>query len=189
MFWFMKKHTNAQKSEQWAKVRKGMGIFFLFWGFLFQFSPLIIDDPIYDPEVLPFVVMGVLFLLAGAYLFYNGRNLARLSMDFRKYTAILANDPVKTIYRIAEITGETAEAVRAKVNRMIEKGFFVNAYIDQSGKIVLADRSKMDDVVGNNDDRMDFVTVTCPACGGVNRLAKGKVGKCEFCGAYISDKA
>ena len=29
---------------------------------------------------------------------------------------------------------------------------------------------------------------TSPSCGGVNRLAKGQVGKCEFCGAYISDK-
>ena len=90
--------------------------------------------------------------------------------------------------RIAEMTGETVENVRKNVNRMIEKGYFVNAYIDQSGRIVLADREKMNDVVANNDDRKDFVTITCPSCGGVNRLAKGQIGKCEFCGAYISDK-
>ena len=95
---------------------------------------------------------------------------------------------MKTIYRIAEMTGETAETVRIKVNRMIEKNYFVNAYIDQSGKIVLADREKMNDVVANNDDRKDFITIICPSCGGVNRLAKGQVDKCEFCGAYISEK-
>ena len=46
----------------------------------------------------------------------------------------------------------------------------------------------MNDVVANNDGRKDFVTIACPSCGGVNRLAKGQVGKCEFCGAYISEK-
>ena len=71
---------------------------------------------------------------------------------------------------------------------MIDKCYFVNAYIDQSGKIVLADREKMNDVVANNDGRKDFITIICPSCGGVNRLAKGQVGKCEFCGAYISEK-
>ena len=86
------------------------------------------------------------------------------------------------------MTGETAETVRIKVNRMIEKNYFVNAYIDQSGKIVLADREQMNQVVGNNNGRKDFVTIACPSCGGVNRLTKGQVGKCEFCGAYISDK-
>ena len=95
---------------------------------------------------------------------------------------------MKTVDRIAEMTGETAETVRIKVNRMIEKNYFVNAYIDQSGKIVLADREQMNQVVGNNDGRKDFVTIICPSCGGVNRLAKGQIGKCEFCGAYISDK-
>lgn len=134
------------------------------------------------------LIAGILLLGGGVYCLYCHRRSARLLADFRKYNAILANDPVKTIYRIAEITGETSETVRQKVNRMIQKSFFVNAYIDQSGKIVLAERSKMNEVVGNNDDRTDFVTVTCPSCGGVNRLAKGQVGKCEFCGAYIGDK-
>ena len=133
-------------------------------------------------------VMAIIFLCTGIFCLYRHRRASRLLADFRKYNAILASDPVKTIYRIAEMTGETAETVRIKVNRMIEKNYFVNAYIDQSGKIVLADREQMNQVVGNNDGRKDFVTIACPSCGGVNRLAKGQVGKCEFCGAYISDK-
>ena len=133
-------------------------------------------------------VMAIIFLCTGIFCLYRHRRASRLLADFRKYNAILASDPVKTIYRIAEMTGETAETVRIKVNRMIEKNYFVNAYIDQSGKIVLADREQMNQVVGNNDGRKDFVTIACPSCGGVNRLAKGQVGKCEFCGAYISEK-
>ena len=133
-------------------------------------------------------VMAIIFLCTGIFCLYRHCRASRLLADFRKYNAILASDPVKTIYRIAEMTGETAETVRIKVNRMIEKNYFVNAYIDQSGKIVLADREQMNQVVGNNDGRKDFVTIACPSCGGVNRLAKGQVGKCEFCGAYISDK-
>ena len=135
-----------------------------------------------------FGLMAIIFLCTGIFCLYRHRRASRLLADFRKYNAILASDPVKTIYRIAEMTGETAETVRIKVNRMIEKNYFVNAYIDQSGKIVLADREKMNDVVANNDDRKDFITIICPSCGGVNRLAKGQVGKCEFCGAYISEK-
>ena len=142
-----------------------------------------------DQSLAPiYGVMAIIFLCTGIFCLYRHRRASRLLADFRKYNAILASDPVKTIYRIAEMTGETAETVRIKVNRMIEKNYFVNAYIDQSGKIVLADREKMNDVVANNDDRKDFITIICPSCGGVNRLAKGQVGKCEFCGAYISEK-
>lgn len=179
----MKSSTATGLGKTKNILLKILGWFFAFDGvFFLVFS-------ISEPDDAPPFVVGILCLVIGIYCLYIQHRSARLLADFRKYNAILANDPVKTIYRIAEMTGETAEAVRAKANRMIEKGFFVNAYIDQSGKIVLADRGKMDEVVGNNDDRTDFVTVTCPACGGVNRLAKGKVGKCEFCGAYISDKA
>lgn len=160
-------------------------------GYLCAFSGVCVSIASIAGDDMPIAsgIMGMILCFIGVACLVGQERSARLLADFRKYNAILANDPVKTIYRIAEMTGETAEAVRAKVNRMIEKGFFVNAYIDQSGKIALADRGKMDEVVGNNDDRTDFVTVTCPACGGVNRLAKGQVGKCEFCGAYISDKA
>ena len=133
-------------------------------------------------------VMAIIFLCLAIFCLYRHRRASRLLADFRKYNAILASDPVKTIYRIAEITNATPEAVRQNVRRMIDKCYFVNAYIDQSGKIVLADREKMNDVVANNDGRKDFITIICPSCGGVNRLAKGQVGKCEFCGAYISDK-
>lgn len=87
------------------------------------------------------------------------------------------------------MTGESADTVRRKVNQMIERGYFVNAYIDQSGKVVLADRDKMSEVVGNTTGRKDYVTVTCPSCGGINRPPKGQTAKCEFCGAYISDQA
>ena len=134
------------------------------------------------------MIGGIFALGIGVACLLSHRRSSRLLADFRKYNAILASDPVKTIYRIAEMTGETAETVRIKVNRMIEKNYFVNAYIDQSGKIVLADRDQMNQVVGNNDGRKDFVTIACPSCGGVNRLVKGQVCKCEFCGAYISDK-
>ena len=133
-------------------------------------------------------ILGTFLLLLAAFCLYCYRRSTRLMADFRKYNAILASDPVKTIYRIAEITNSTPEAVRQNVRRMIDKCYFVNAYIDQSGKIVLADREKMNDVVANNDDRKDFITIICPSCGGVNRLAKEQIGKCEFCGAYISDK-
>lgn len=141
-----------------------------------------------DDERLAFSVGGVILLGIGVYCLYCHRRATRLLADFRKYNAVLASDPVKTIDRIAEMTNEAPETVRKRVNLMIEKGYFVNAYIDQSGKIVLAEREKMDQVIGNNDGRKDFVTIACPSCGGVNRLVKGQVGKCEFCGAYISDQ-
>lgn len=141
-----------------------------------------------ETQSILFGVVGLVMLGFGIFCLHRKRSLNRLLADFQRYNAILANDPVKTINRIADMTGETVDKVRQKVNQMIEKGYFVNAYIDQSGKIVLADRQKMDEVVGNNVGQKDLVTVTCPNCGGINRLNKGQTGKCEFCGAYISDQ-
>lgn len=183
----MKSSTAADLSKVKTAILKFLGWFLALDGVALLINGAT-NSSFYNYERRAFSVGGVILLGISIYCLYCHRRTTRLLADFRKYNAILASDPVKTIYRIAEMTGETAETVRIKVNRMIEKNYFVNAYIDQSGKIVLADREKMNDVVANNDGRKDFVTIACPSCGGVNRLAKGQIGKCEFCGAYISDK-
>ena len=179
----MKSRTSAGISQIRIYVLRilcGFCILFFFTALGMLFSD--------SEEEIVSIVMSILFPLLAICCIVASRRISRLLADFRTYTAILSSDPVKTVDRIAEMTGETAETVRIKVNRMIEKNYFVNAYIDQSGKIVLADREQMNQVVGNNNGRKDFVTIVCPSCGGVNRLTKGQVGKCEFCGAYISDK-
>ncbi len=185
----MKSSTATGLGKFKTSALKYLGWFFAFDGVCLLINSLANSGSSGDEALCNgFLIGGIFTLGIGVACLLSHRRSSRLLADFRKYNAILASDPVKTIYRIAEMTGETVENVRKNVNRMIEKGYFVNAYIDQSGRIVLADREKMNDVVANNDDRKDFVTITCPSCGGVNRLAKGQIGKCEFCGAYISDK-
>lgn len=174
------------------KVKKGSlrvgGWILVVCGVITLFASAMSSSYSDEAQVTAFLFMGLVLIGLGIFCFRKNRRLSRLLADFQRYNAILANDPVKTISRIAEMTGETVDTVRQKVNQMIEKGYFVNAYIDQSGKVVLADREKMNEVVGNNVGVKDLVTVTCPNCGGINRLHREQTGKCEFCGAYISDQ-
>ncbi len=75
---------------------------------------------------------------------------------------------------------------------MINKGYFVDAYIDSDrNHLVFAQDNDAVAQQENNTEQQifssaAFVAVACPGCGATNKVQKGTVGECEFCGNSLT---
>ena len=146
-----------------------------------------------------FLAVSLIMTVLGALCIFFAIKRHKLITSFKRYSGILSGDPSGDIGYIAEITGEPVSVVADKAQKMIAKGFFVNAYIDlNSNRIVLRGNDINPSAVGaekspehvrqaaQEQPAAEFVSVVCPSCGGTNRVAKGQVGECEYCGSTIS---
>lgn len=138
-------------------------IFFGIGGIGFLFDD--VDDTTFDYTLV------CIFLIIGFLLIKASRKRYKLSIDYRKYTSWLKQNPGGSIAELASNIGITDEIVINNINKMIDKKFFLNAYIDMEKKqIVFPD---------------EYITMKCQSCGGINKTQKNAVGKCEYCGSYI----
>lgn len=82
---------------------------------------------------------------------------------------------------------------------MISKKFFVNAYIDAESNCIVFPGSNNNINAGintaqynvqpnTNQPEIEYTTVTCKSCGGINKIIKGKVSECDFCGSPIKEE-
>ncbi|MBU5484136.1 hypothetical protein KQI86_07320 [Clostridium sp. MSJ-11] len=119
------------------------------------------------------------------------KNLIRL---FKTYSARLASDPTKSIDLLATSTGVTVDVAKKNITEMINRGYFTNAYIDLNRNcLVFAGETQPVQQANtmktpNNQPQQEYITVTCGGCGATNKVIKGTVGECEYCGTQISGK-
>lgn len=144
------------------------------------------------------VVMVIIFLAftaGGVSLILKGKKKKKLLKAFQDYNTRLATDTTKSIDLLANSVGKSVDVVRKDVITMINMGLFPNAYINQErNSIVFPQMGVTPTYHANpihqpvNSPRAEFVTVECSGCGATNKIAKGTVSECEYCGAQISDK-
>ena len=130
-------------------------------------------------------LVGISIITRGA----KRKKLAKLFMD---YSARLSADSVRSIEKLASATGSAMEFVLRNIEKMISMGYFVNAYIDYDRKrLVFAyEKEQPDskpDFEQHNAASIEYCSVTCHGCGAKNKVQKRTVGKCEFCGSYLSE--
>jgi len=143
-------------------------------------------------------VMMVIFLAftaGGVSLILKGKKKKKLLKAFQDYNTRLATDATKSIDLLANSVGKSVDTVKKDVLTMINMGLFYDAYINQERNcIVFPQMSTATTYHTNpihqpvNTPRAEFVTVECSGCGATNKIAKGAVSECEYCGAQISDK-
>ncbi|MPM73400.1 hypothetical protein SDC9_120380 [bioreactor metagenome] len=63
---------------------------------------------------------------------------------------------------------------------MIAKGYFINAYIEHNC-LMFAHPDGMDSAA-----QIEYVSVSCSSCGAKNKVPKGAVGECQYCGNLLS---
>lgn len=132
--------------------------------------------------ILSFILPCLLTFLSFFILAWDYYQYSQLKKLYRRYVAILSTEPVKTVGRIAQLTGASEQAVRENMAKMLQRKFFVNAYVNQAGEVVVPDTT-------GTADAAQIISRTCPSCGGVNQVVKGKACKCRFCGVYINGQA
>ncbi len=116
------------------------------------------------------------------------RELAKL---FKEYTARLATDPLRSIDQLAAATGVAVETAKENILEMIDKGYFVNTYVDFDRNCLVflqVGGAPESASTQQSESSVEYASVSCPGCGATNRIRKGTVGECEFCGNPLSEK-
>ena len=126
---------------------------------------------------MPYVCVG-LAALNGWALISIGRRRALLS-DFRRYCAVFAREPDKSIPDLAAAVGVPAEKVMRQLEKMCRRGYF-NGYIDHRTKQMVFSNYRYPE----NTEKPDLNVIQCPGCGALNAIAKTGDG-CRYCGAPL----
>lgn len=134
-----------------------------------------------DEETDGISVIVVLWLLGllGVWVTYKGIKRKRMRINFLTYVAQLSNSHIKTLDDLAATTGTSTEIVKKNIRFMIRKGFFKQAYIDETTNQLIFASQKTSDCVN---------ICICPQCGGTNKIPVGKIVHCEFCDTPIQCK-
>ncbi|MBC2579427.1 hypothetical protein [Clostridium sp. DJ247] len=128
------------------------------------------------------------FLLAGIGLVILGKKIKNNANKSKKYISIIVNDGVIDIDNIAAAIPTSYENAIKDLQKMIDKGFFEGAYINESVRQIVIPRKHQEPLYNqsnNADQSIRMQIVTCKGCGAHNSIATGTVGECEFCGSKI----
>ncbi len=108
---------------------------------------------------------------------------------FKKYISIVINNKETSIDNITAYMNISCEEVVRDLQTMIDKGYFLNAYVDLSSReyepINVNGSSSLNEV---QEEKPKMKVVVCRNCGGnnTNTILEGEVSECEFCGSPLS---
>lgn len=137
------------------------------------------------------IVMVIFFVGIGGALIYCSIKKAALLRSLQIYVHKLAIDPTGSIANLALAARTSEDVVRKNLNILICKDFLIDAYIDDIQNCVVIKNLNNNAKVVQSDLEQDasrtndYIVVKCKSCGGTNKVIKGQVCECEFCGAQI----
>ncbi len=169
------------------------------WGGLFFIC--ILSCIFEGEEDISFVIACIVCFVLGVWVFYCGYRRKKLRNTFKRYVACLSDNSTGDLENLAAANGTSVDVVKKNLRAMIKKRFFSNAYLDEgNNRIVLNPTSNQDfsSIVNMTQQIFGtaaqptaqtpttvFVTCNCPNCGGINKVAKGTIAECDFCGSSI----
>lgn len=133
----------------------------------------------------PFIIF---FILAGVGLIFLGKKITNSASRSKKYISIIVNDEITDLDNIAAAVPTTYDNARKDIQKMIDKGFFEGAYINDSERKIVMPKKHQEPIYNqsvNSGQTIKMQVVTCKGCGAQNSIAAGTVSECEFCGSKI----
>ena len=138
------------------------------------------------------VILIIFFGAAGYALRRVAKNTKQEADNVKNYLSIIVNGNVRQLDTVSAACGRPYETVRADVQKMIDKGYLKNAYINQDTReIVLPTvQPAAPNYIINPVNASAAAAaaaprvVTCSCCGANNTIASA-TGECEYCGAPI----
>lgn len=131
----------------------------------------------------------------GLVLIFFSRKRRKLTVDFKKYVTALSGNETGNIDFLAAALNTSPDIVKSNIEKMIKKNLFANAYIDaNSNRLVIGGKNQnaaqsrpVSPVINQTpgQQKIEYMTVNCKGCGGVNKVARGAVMECEYCGSMI----
>ena len=133
-------------------------------------------------------IVIILYILAAiaAAAFINCILRFKLIHELREYIPILSSDPEGSVKNLSFRTGVPAPAVAKRLRKMLRKGYIKGAYYDaSSGKFIFQNRKNVYGPDLSSMGNTSMITVECRNCGALNRVNRGSVKKCDFCGEKV----
>jgi predicted membrane protein len=168
---YKKAQSDKKTALTAAKLLNGLGTFFIIFG-----------------VITVFVGIGIFYLILGIVLKKFAKKLKESADNVKKYLTIVINGNVRQLDAISAAVGKPYDAVKADLQKMIDDGYFKNAYIDEAAReIVLAQPTAQANSapMGAASATVTTRVVACPCCGANNTIS-GATGECEYCGSPLS---
>jgi hypothetical protein len=144
-------------------------------------------------SVVGTLIVGLVFYGGGgALMIYIAKKMEINAEKLKKYIAIVINNNQTSIDNIAAAVPVSYEEATKDLQKMIDTGYFENAYIDVSEReIVLTNKKKEQKYSSSNvqvDGTVDEPQIKgaiCRSCGANNKVVKGQICECEYCGSLL----
>jgi len=150
------------------KVQLIVGIFLAV-----SFGILLFSSIVDNQKISTILIIFALFAI-GVLLIVCSRKRKILIENFKIYEPRLSVDPTGSIENLALGLGTSQDVVKKNLEKMIKRGYFSDVYIDiENNRVVFNAVS-------------EHIIITCKSCGGINKVAKGIVVECDYCGSPLS---
>lgn len=106
--------------------------------------------------------------------------LEKINARKRKYISLIEKQRILSIDSISSACSMPYAKVYSDISKMIDKGFFGDAYIDEANQRIV--------IPNNNIDLNTQVlekSIECPTCGATVTVYSHKENKCEYCGTAL----
>ena len=133
------------------------------------------------------ILMLVMFSGGGVILNWFARKTKRAGERYKKYIALIVNQSQTSIDNIASAVGIPYDAVSKDLQKMIDSGYFVGAYIDTTQREIMLAKVAPPQVSTSSAPsalQVQERVVICRSCGANNRVV-GQIGECEYCGSPL----
>ena len=144
----------------------------------------------FDPFDFGSLVIFLFFIAGGVILLNKAKKIKAEGESIKKYLAIIVNGGERQLDAVASATGKQYDVVKNDVQKMIDKGFLKNAYINENTReVVLASAASSNVNVaqptgGAAPAAVQTRVIACPCCGANNTIS-GDIGECEYCGTPL----
>lgn len=145
-----------------------------------------------------FFVTCLVFDALGVMLVIFSRRRSKLIKEFKKYVSVICSEQTDSIASLASAMGTSTDVVKSNLELMIERNYFVNTYINQETNcIIIGSRTKNQQREGRpiqqtntaqsqSASHIQMIQLTCKCCGGINKIERGSISECDFCGSPIN---
>jgi len=130
------------------------------------------------------IILALIFLGSGALLVLQGLRVRNRIIRFRNYVVLILNRQITAIDVIAANVSKSTHFVREDLQKMINKRYFTNAFINPAtNEIVIADTPWLS--LNQQQPQADWDMFTCHGCGATGAKQKDTLVHCRFCGSPI----
>ncbi|AOV07128.1 hypothetical protein [Sporosarcina ureilytica] len=187
IFWpvgvfFLVRKLRTDKKASLSSGRKMM-----IWGWIIVGGGLISSGALMEDGWVSGIFGTLFYVAAGLALIYFGKKSSIRAEKYKKYIDLIVNKKLRSIGTIASAIPTASNVAISDIEDMIKKGFFEDAYINYSAdEIVLITDEVQDQNLSITNQKVKMNVIPCNGCGANNKVVKGQVGNCQYCGSLIS---